>query len=78
MNNETVFYIAETVAVTLAAIFIFKGVKDFFRCSYSFLFSGYYIFFKELWEMHFMRSTRFAIFGLLIWGVTYLNAIIFL
>ena len=60
MSNLALFMIIEIIVLTVPAFFIFKSVDEYFGCLFSFLFSGYFVFWKKLWDMHFNRSMKFT------------------
>ncbi len=71
------FIIVECIIVVGSAIVVFKSLKVFANSFFSFLFSGYYVFWNDLWEKHFSRSMKFILFILLAGIATVINFLIF-
>jgi hypothetical protein len=77
MSKATYFLLAEALVIILIAAIKFKSFKSFYECFFSFLFSGYYVFWKRLWNEHFNRSMQFVVF-LFISGIfTVINILVF-
>jgi len=56
VDDNSFFTLVEAVILAILAIVVFGSFKNFFNCFYSFLFSGYYAFWNDLWEKHYLRS----------------------
>ncbi len=72
MDKIYLFLLVVFVIAIAAAIIMFKSFKKFFQCLYSFIFSGYYVFKKDLWNKHFHRSMRFTGYILIVGALSIL------
>lgn len=43
MSNLAILLIIEVIILLIPAVFIFKSVKNYFECFFSFLFAGYFV-----------------------------------
>lgn len=60
MTKTYIFLVSVLIIIIIAAIVLFKNFKTFFACLFSFLFSGYYVFWKDLWDKHYRKSLEFT------------------
>jgi hypothetical protein len=77
MDSLSKFILVECIIAVVTAIFVFGSFKVFAQCLYSFLFSGYYVFWNDLWEKHFNRSMKFVGFLFVAGIATVINFLIF-
>lgn len=77
MGKTGYFLLVETLMTIIIAVIMFKSFKTFFECFYSFIFSGYYVFWKTLWDKHFDRSMRFTGFIFMVGIFSAINILVF-
>ena len=73
MGDLFLFILIEVVVIIIPALFIFKSVKEYFNCLLSFLFGGYFAFWKKLWDIHFYRSLKFSGYFFIVLAFSYIN-----
>jgi len=77
MSKTNIFIAIETALIIASAIVIFKKFRYFFQCLFSFLFSGYYVFWKKLRDEHFDRSMKFTFYLIIVFVLSVINLVIF-
>jgi hypothetical protein len=78
MSSVVIFFILEAIILIVVALLLFKSMKEFTNCFYSFLFSGWYVFWKKLWDTHFNRAMKFTGYIAIVLVASWINKVIFL
>ena len=73
MTDLALFFTIEIIVLIVPAFFIFKSVGEYFGCFLSFMFSGYFVFWRKLWEIHFNRSWKFTGYVAIVLIVSWIN-----
>ncbi len=77
MDKSNLFILVEGILIIVLAVIVFRNFKVFFSCLYSFIFSGYYVFWKERWNLHYSRAMKFTGYVLAVVVLSAINAWIF-
>lgn len=77
MSKLNYFLLVEILLILIISFIRFKNLKMFFSQFYSFLFSGYYVFNKKLWDKHFSKSFDFGVYILIIIFFSIINILVF-
>jgi hypothetical protein len=76
MSNSFYFILIEALLIIVIGRLVFKNLKSFFNCLYSFFFNGYYLFVKKF-DKHFERTYQFTVFLFFTGLLTVINVLIF-